>query len=58
MLSAVQLARNAVRLRRDAIERADMQRARDASAAAAGALMMSDRARDDIERALKPPTLR
>ncbi len=58
VLSAVQLARNAVRLRRDAIERADMQRARDASAAAAGALMMSDRARDDIERALKPPTLR
>lgn len=58
VLSAVQLARNAVRLRRDAIERADMQRARDASAAAAGALMMSDRARDDIERALKPPTVR
>jgi hypothetical protein len=57
VLSAVQLATNAVRLRGDAIATADMQRARDASAAAAGALMMTARARADIDRALKPPTL-
>lgn len=57
VLGAAQLATNALRLRRDAISTADMQRARDASAAAAGALMMSARARDDVERALKPPTL-
>lgn len=53
--SAWQLAVNAARLRRDAVASGDMRRAWDASAAAAGALMLLDRARADIDRLLKPP---
>jgi hypothetical protein len=53
--SAFTLAENAVQLRRDAVEFADLELARQASAAASGALMLLDRARDDLREALQPP---
>jgi hypothetical protein len=56
-LSAVQLAANAARLRRTAVDTGQMQPAWDASAAAAGALMLIDRARAAIGEALEPPRL-
>lgn len=55
--SAWELANNAVRLRLRAVEEADGTRAAEASAAAAGALMLAARARDDIALAVKEPTL-
>jgi hypothetical protein len=57
LTSAVQLATNAVRLRRSAVSSGDMQHAWDASAAAAGALMLMDRARKDLTRLADPPQL-
>jgi hypothetical protein len=57
LTSAVQLATNAVRLRRSAVTSGDMQHAWDASAAAAGALMLLDRARKDLTRLAEPPQL-
>jgi hypothetical protein len=53
--SAYTLAENAVQLRRDAVEAADVELARQASAAAAGALMLLERARADLRAALEPP---
>ena len=53
--SAYTLAVNAVQLRRDAVEAADVELARQASAAASGALMLLDRAREDLRTALEPP---
>jgi hypothetical protein len=53
--SAFTLAENAVRLRRTAVEIADVDVARQASAAAAGALMLLERARADLRAALQPP---
>lgn len=55
--SAWNLADNALRLRMRAVETGDQGRSVEASAAAAGALMLSVRARDDIAQALKPPAL-
>ena len=55
--SATQLASNAARLRRTAIETGQMRPAWDASAAAAGALMLIDRAREAVTQALEPPRL-
>ena len=40
-----------------AVETGDQARAAEASAAAAGALMLAARARDDIALAVKPPAL-
>jgi hypothetical protein len=57
LTSATQLAMNAVRLRRTAITSGSMQQAWDASAAAAGALMLLDRARQDVSRLVEPPQL-
>lgn len=57
MTSALQMAAHAVRLRRTAIGSGNMQEARDASAAAAGALMMLDRVRQDVARLATPPQL-
>lgn len=57
LLSAAQLAASAARLRQQAVRGGDMKLAWDASAAAAGALMLLDRAREDLARALRPPTL-
>ena len=58
LISAIQLAGNAARIRREAILAGDMSRAWDASSAAAGALMLGARARADIQTLLKPPQLR
>jgi hypothetical protein len=54
-LSAFTLAENAVQLRRDAIDHADVELARQASAAASGAMMLLDRAQADLLEALEPP---
>ena len=54
-VSAYALALNAVQLRRDAVEAADVELARQASAAASGSLMLLDRARTDLRSALQPP---
>jgi len=58
LISAVQLAGNAARIRREATLAGDMPRAWDASSAAAGALMLGARARSDMQTVLKPPQLR
>ncbi len=55
--SAWQLADSALTLRLRAVETGDQARASEASAAAAGALMLAARARDDIAQAVKPPAL-
>jgi hypothetical protein len=53
--SAYTLAENAVQLRRSAVEIADVELARQASAAASGALLLLERARADLRAALQPP---
>jgi hypothetical protein len=58
LISAVQLAGNAVEIRREATMASNMARAWDASSAAAGALMLGARARSDIQALLKRPQLR
>jgi hypothetical protein len=58
LISAVQLAGNAARIRREATLASDIARAWDASSAAAGALMLGTRARSDIQNLLRPPQLR
>lgn len=55
--SAAQLTLQAASLRRQAIAAGDLAVARDASAAAAGALMLADRARAELERVTRPPEL-
>lgn len=55
--SAWAMADNALALRMRAIETGDPARASEASAAAAGALMLAARARDDIAHAVKAPAL-
>ncbi len=57
LISATQLARNAAQIRREAAAAADMTRAWDASSAAAGALMLSAKARADIQAVVRPPRL-
>jgi hypothetical protein len=57
-VSAVQLAGNAARMRREAALAGDMTRAWNASSAAAGALMLAARARTDMQTQLRPPQLR
>lgn len=58
LVSAAQMADNAARIRREAIMSGDLARAWDASSAAAGALMLGARARDDIQALLRQPELR
>jgi hypothetical protein len=58
LVSAAQMAANAVSVRRDAILANDMNRAWNASSAAAGALMLGTKARTDIVALLSPPKLR
>jgi hypothetical protein len=58
LVSAAQMAANAVSVRREAILANDMDRAWNASSAAAGALMLGARARTDILALLSPPKLR
>ncbi|MFN7979674.1 MAG: hypothetical protein U0P30_16185 [Vicinamibacterales bacterium] len=55
--SAWDLADNALKLRLRAVETGDQTRSSEASAAAAGALMLSQRARDDLAQAVKAPAL-
>jgi len=57
VLSASQLAQNAARLRREAALTGSMARAWDASSAAAGALMLTDRIRTEMLQALRVPQL-
>jgi hypothetical protein len=58
MVSAAQMAANAVNVRREATLANDMDRAWNASSAAAGALMLGTKARTDILALLSPPKLR
>jgi len=53
--SAFSLAENAVQLRLDAAQAANVELARQAAAAASGAMMLLSRARADLEAALQPP---
>ena len=57
LVSAVQLADSAARIRREAAINGNMARAWDASSAAAGALMLAARARTDMQVALRPPQI-
>jgi hypothetical protein len=57
LISAAQLADSAARIRREAIIFGNMARAWDASAAAAGALMLSARARTEMQTLLRLPQL-
>jgi hypothetical protein len=54
-VSAVQLADNAAKIRREAAIAGNITRAWDASSAAAGALMLAARARTEMQAALRPP---
>jgi hypothetical protein len=56
-VSAVQLADNAAKIRREAAMTGSMARAWDASSAAAGAMMLADRARTDLQQLVRPPQL-
>ena len=56
-VSAVQLADNAARTRREAAVAGNLSRAWDASSAAAGALMLADRARQEMQAAMRPARL-
>lgn len=55
LASAVQMADTALVRRRAATQAADLSEAWDASAAAAGALLVFDRLRDDLAALLQPP---
>jgi hypothetical protein len=55
LVSAVQLADNAAKIRREAAINGNMARAWDASSAAAGALMLAARAQTDLRTVLRPP---
>jgi hypothetical protein len=57
IVSAAQLAAQAVAARQDAVASGAMDRAWQASSAAAGALMLLDRALKDLQSALVPPVL-
>ncbi|MEZ5283222.1 MAG: hypothetical protein R2712_00140 [Vicinamibacterales bacterium] len=57
LTSAWNLAADALAMRLRAVETGDPARASEASAAAAGALMLAERARDDIAEAVKAPAL-
>jgi len=55
--SAASLASQAAEARAEAVASGDIQRAWDASSAAAGSMMLLTQARTELERALKPPEL-
>src|SRR5215475_9030577 len=56
-VSAVGLAQNAAAIRREATMKENLQRAWDASSAAAGALMLGTKARTDIQKLMRRPQL-
>jgi hypothetical protein len=55
LVSAAQLANSAAIIRREAALSGDINRAWDASSAAAGALMLTVRASEEIQAMMKPP---
>jgi len=57
LASAAQLAGDAARIRSEAARAGDIGRAWDASAAAAGALMLSTRAKMEIQALVRLPAL-
>lgn len=57
LLSVAQLVESAAKMRREAALIGSLDRAWNASSAAAGALMLSERARTDLQAAIKPPEL-
>lgn len=57
LLSAVQMAESAAKLRREAALTGDMDRAWNASSAAAGALMLGARAASELQLAFRAPQL-
>lgn len=57
LVSAAQMADSAAKIRREAALTGSMSRAWDASAAAAGALMLNENARSEIQSLLRPPQL-
>jgi hypothetical protein len=57
VMSTILLAQNAAKLRRQAALTGDMARAWDASSAAAGALMLSERLRTEMQSAFRLPQL-
>jgi hypothetical protein len=57
LVSAASLAGNAAKIRHEATLSADFSRARDASSAAAGALMLIAKARTEILTVFRPPQL-
>jgi hypothetical protein len=56
--SACDMGASAARIRREAVNSGNMTVAWNASAAAAGSLMLVAQARDDLARYLAPPALR
>lgn len=58
LTNAVQLAETAVRVRREAVASGSLRTAWDASAAAAGSMMLFSRARTDMEALVQAPQLR
>jgi hypothetical protein len=58
IISAVQLSSNAAQIRREAVMAGDMTRAWNASSAAAGALMLGDKARVDMQAVVRRPELK
>jgi hypothetical protein len=58
LLSAVNLAETAVKTRRQAVLSGELQLAWDASSAAAGSIMLLNRAREDMEAAIRFPEIR
>jgi len=56
-VSAIGLAQNAASIRREATMTESLQRAWDASSAAAGALMLGTKARTDIQKLMRRPQL-
>lgn len=56
-VSAAQMAGNAARIRREAALTANMTRAWDASSAAAGALMLTERVQTEMQNAFRTPQL-
>jgi hypothetical protein len=58
LVSAVDLAGEAGRMRREAALAEDMKKATDAASVASGALSLAAQARAEIRRTLLPPKLR
>ena len=57
LMTAWRFAENAVQARLNAIQAADVNRAWEASSAAAGALLLLSRVQDDLRALLEPPRL-